>query len=135
MLVQTEKQTGEHIMKPPITINQVDSIHDFSRKMLKGCYFYPTGNDTYGLYSKFDEELASDLRSGEDFEFTLGPFTWGVNEFFIDTELATGRWVSDLPTIRILKPPPDHDAEDEGSFAAAAGGHVPKEHGAAASNY
>ena len=125
-------------MKSPITIDKVDSIHDFSRRMLRGCYFYPTGGDTYGLYSKFDEELATDLRSGEDFEFTLGPFTWGVNSFFIDTEAAQGEWVSDLPTLRSLRPPNDHDAEDEGSFQAAAGGHVPdepEENAAAASSY
>lgn len=122
-------------MKPPITIDQVDSLHDFSRKMLKGCYFYMTGGDTYGLYSKYDEELAVDLRSGHDFEFTLGPFKWAVNDFVIDTQAASGLWVSDLPRVRVLKPPTDHDTEDEGSFAAQAGGHVPEENAAAASSY
>lgn len=116
-------------MKQPITVDQVSSKkHSFTAQMLEDCYFFQMPNGTYNLYSSGNVLLAQDLTSGEPFQFTLGPLVWSVdNSFKITPDTAKGNWVTDIVGNLVPIRPSDHDAEDEGSFAAAAGGHVPED--------
>ncbi len=109
-------------MANPIVIGAVLSGKELFQQMLDGCYFYEIQNNRFSLFSKADALLAAGLRSGRDFEFTLGPFTWSVINFVIDSNNATGSWSADIPRSLSVKPPNDHDAEDEGTFVAQAGG-------------
>ena len=126
----------------PIVINKIDHKKPIPSvifdEILGGCYFYPVGDGTYILVSKFDMPLKSGIKSGEDFVFDLGPFSWGVNEFSISPESANGNWIANVPRILPLKPSSKGDADGEGSFQAQAGGHgqeVPERNAAAASSY
>lgn len=116
-------------MKQPITIDKVTgNKHTFTAQMLQECYFFQMPNGNYNLYSSGNVLLASDLKSEEPFSFTLGPLVWSVdNSFKITPDAATGNWVTDIVGNLLPARPSDHDAEDEGSFAAAAGGHVPED--------
>lgn len=115
-------------MTKPIVIDTIDHKNPkdtgFVGEMLAGCYFYPTGDETYMLVSKFDIPLASDLKTGNAFAFNLGPFAWGVGkDFSICEDGASGSWVANVPRLAPLHPPGDDDADGEGSFQAQAGTH------------
>ncbi|HKV32692.1 MAG TPA: hypothetical protein VJP89_00075 [Pyrinomonadaceae bacterium] len=126
-------------MSKPIVIDKIDHkppimtvIFD---KLLADCYFYPIGDGTFSLISRFELPLATGLKTGQDFSFDLGPFHWDVSEFSIDSEKANGKWVANVQRLLPLKPPGDDEADGEGSFQAQAGGHgVPEEYAAAASS-
>jgi hypothetical protein len=132
-VVLTRKVDRRSIMREPINIDKVHSIRGrvFNMKMLEGCYFFPMEQETYNLYNKDNTLLASDLKSGQDFTFNLGPFIWKVNNFKITPfqiipALASGNWTVDVEGNLIPVPRGPHDAEDEGSFQAQAGGHLEK---------
>ena len=123
-------------MKQPITINKVRSVHIFSTEMLEDCYFFEMEPRKYNLYSSANVLLKEDLEDGVPFSFTLGPFVWGVSDFHITPDFAHGDWESNTDGSLIpIKRPSDHDADDEGSFTAQAGGHVEGEAAASASAY
>lgn len=125
-------------MAKPIVITKIDHKKPIMTvifdKLLADCYFYPIDDETYSLVSKFDMLLATGLKSGEDFSFDLGPFTWDVSEFSISSEQANGNWVANVPGLLPVRPPSDHDADGEGSFQAQAGGHGADQYVAAASS-
>ena len=122
-------------MANPIVIGAVLSGKELFQQMLDGCYFYEIQNNRFSLFSKADLPLAAGLRSGRDFEFTLGPFTWSVTKFVIDSNKATGSWSADIPRLLSVKGPTIDDAEDEGTFVAQAGGiGRPEETAAAAAS-
>jgi len=117
-------------MKQPITIDNVSgNKHSFTAQMLKDCYFFEMPNGKYSLYSGANVLLAKDLNTGEGFSFTLGPLVWTVDgrTFSITPEQGGGNWKTDIIGNLLPSHPSDHDAEDEGSFAATAGGHVPED--------
>ena len=122
-------------MKQPITINKVNSHHTFTALMLDDCYFFQMPNGNYNLYSSANVLLKEDLKSGEDFSFTLGPLVWSVSNFVIDPQSASGSWITDIKGNLIPIRPSDHDSDDDGSFSAQAGGHVPEERATSASAY
>jgi hypothetical protein len=122
----------------PIVIDKIDHkkpvptvIFD---EILAGCYFYPIGDGTYILVSKFDMPLKSGISTGDDFVFDLGPFNWGVREFSITPEGAHGKWVANVPRLVPINPPGEGDADGEGSFQAQAGGHGAERYAAASSS-
>lgn len=107
----------------PIIIGEVVSGKLLNQQMLEGCYFYEMEKNVFSLFSKADVLLAHGLKNKQGFQFNLGPFIWEVgNDFAIDSKGASGTWSADVPRVKSIKPPTDHDAEDEGSFQAQAGG-------------
>lgn len=106
----------------PIVIGEVVSGKLLNQQMLEGCYFYEIEKNVFSFFSKADALLAAGLKNNKGFQFNLGPFTWVVRDFAIDSNGASGNWSADLPRSKPLKPPTDDDAEDEGSFQAQAGG-------------
>lgn len=113
-------------MKEPIRITTIKSRLSFTAQMLNDCYFFEMSDGVYNLYSSGNVLLAEKLETQKAFSFTLGPLVWSVDKDFVITpELAHGNWQSDV--VGTLFPRPSiHDAEDEGTFHATAGGHVPE---------
>ncbi len=122
-------------MKQAITINLVKSHHLFSKQMLDDCYFYEMKDGSYNLYSNANVLLAEGLHTEDMFSFTLGPFVWVVDDFVINPQQASGKWQTDIEGNLVPINPSNGEAEDEGSFSAQAGGHVPEETAASASAY
>lgn len=134
---------SEPVLAKPIVIDSIDNQKHhldelgFAAQVLAGCYFYPMSDGTYSLFSKGDMLLKSKLTNGVDFDFDLGPFNWGVWNFAISVESASGEWVVNTPGLRPVSPFTPGDADDEGTFQAQAGGHgqVPEQSAAAGSSY
>ena len=113
-------------MKEPIRITTIKSRLSFTAQMLDDCYFFEMSEGKYNLYSSANVLLATDLISGKAFSFPLGPLVWSVSDDFVITpELAHGNWQSDIAGT-LIPIASTHDAEDEDTFHAQAGGHVPE---------
>ncbi|HKS10526.1 MAG TPA: hypothetical protein VJS13_13330 [Pyrinomonadaceae bacterium] len=127
----------------PIVIDNIDDKTKhigeigITARMLAGCYFYPMADGKYNLYSKADVLLKHGIKPDEkEFVFDFGPFTWGVKDFSISLEQASGHWDAWVPRMLPINPPGLGNGDDEGTFQAQAGGHgVAEEKATAASSY
>lgn len=126
-------------MAEPIVINFVCSNKEFITQLLDNCYFYEMDSDTYDLFSAANLPLKKGLRTGDSFDFELGPFKFDVRDFKISKTggpagmgAAHGNWEANKLRLLPIHVPGPGDADDEGSFQAQAGGHGGLEQGAAA---
>lgn len=111
-------------MSDKIKIDTVNGGNAKDQRILKGCYFLPTGNPgDYQMYDRDNDLIVTDpalLTSGTGFMFTLDSIDWTISDFFITSTSksghARGAWTNSAQV----------DA-DEGTFTAQAGGGAEEE--------
>lgn len=117
-------------MSEPIVINLVSSRQAISQQMLDNCYFFEIEDGKFSLFSAANVLLKECLETCHDFDFNLGPFNFAVSNFVISKTggpigkgHARGDWEANKPGLGRIPRPSIHDADDEGTFQAQAGGH------------
>lgn len=112
-----------------IPINYIKPPMSAIGVLLKGCYFMPDTGAKYKFYDQANNQLATNIQSGTSFSvLDFKGFDWTLVATFKTVAGITdvsGTWKAKTHVAPI--PPPF--AEEEGTFASAAGGSSEPEPG------